>query len=97
MDSPFSFGDRDQLTELFQASPFSDFTVQRRAMTARFNSADEFTRVLAVGSVMRRTGVRIAEEVLQAMSAAVTAELHEYIRDDALEFPMESHLVLARK
>lgn len=97
MDAPFSFGDADQLRDLFQASPFSDFTIQRRTMTARFNSAEEFTRALAIGSVLRRTGVRIAEDALNAMTAEVTAELHQYIDDDVLEFPMDSHLVLARK
>ena len=66
-------------------------------MTARFNSAVEFTRVLSVGSVLRRTGVRIPEDALKAMSTDVAAELHQYIDEDVLEFPMESHLVVARK
>lgn len=62
-----------------------------------FASAEEFTRAIVVGAIMRRSDAQFSEETLDLLSSDVAAELAPYLADDGLRFPMEAHLLTARK
>ena len=62
-----------------------------------FTSAEEFTRAIAVGSIMRRTETEFSEETLELLAADVAAESVPYLGENGLAFPMEAHLLTATK
>ena len=69
-------------------------TLSREAI---FASSEEFTRAIAVGSIMRRTDAQFSEETLDSLSAAVAVELAQYSGESGLRFPMEAQLLTASK
>ena len=92
-----ALSDKNEFLQVFSNRGFPDADVQTVSLDVVFSSADEFTRSLAVGSIMRRTGTTFSEETLDLMSADVAAELESYIGVDGLVFPMQAHLLTAAK
>ncbi len=90
-------GDSTEVSRLFADGGFSDADVVTLRSDAVYASAEEFTRAIVVGAIMRRTETQFSEETLGLMAADVTAELAPYIKENRLEFPMEAHLLTARK
>ena len=46
---------------------------------------------------MRRTETKFSEETLDLLTADVATELAPYLGENGLVFPMEAHLLTARK
>ena len=90
-------GDSTEVSRLFADGGFSDADVVTLRSDAVYASAEEFTRAIVVGAIMRRTETQFSEETLGLMAADVTSELAPYIKENRLEFPMEAHLLTARK
>ena len=90
-------GDSTEVSRLFADGEFPDADVVTLSNDAIYASAEEFTRAIVVGAIMRRTETQFYEETLGLMAADVTAELAPYMRENRLEFPMEAHLLTARK
>jgi len=53
--------------------------VKTPRINAVFNSVDEFTRAVAVGSIMRLPQTRFSEEILGSLVAEVTVEMASYV------------------
>ena len=91
------WGDSVEVRRLFADGGFPDADVVTLSNDAIFASAEEFTRSIVVGSIMRRTDAQFSEETLGLMTADVAAELAPYLGENGLKFPMEAHLLTARK
>ena len=89
--------DIDEVSQFFSDGGFPDAEVQTISLDVVFSSADEFTRAIAVGSIMRRTETKFSEETLDLMAADVAAEMEPYIGENGFAFPMEAHLLTATK
>ncbi len=102
MHTPFSLGDQTTLRSFFVEAGFDAIEIERVGRTARYPSPDTF---VALGIA----GASAAVPALQTMSEAERAALTEAVRTDMedplrkytdgdeLVFPMEAHIVLARK
>ena len=97
LDELFAFPSSDEVGRFFADGGFSDAIVETYQIDAVFSSAEEFTRAIAVGSIIRRTDAHFSEETLDLITADVAAELAPYLGDDGLKFPMEAHLLTATK
>ncbi len=90
-------GESNEISRWFADGAFPDADVVTLSSDASYASAEEFTRAIVVGAIMRRTDAQFSEETLGLMTADVAAELAPYLRENSLEFPMEAHLLTARK
>lgn len=97
LDELFVFPDPNALRLSFLNGGFQEANVVTCSNDAVFTSAGEFTRAIAVGSIMRRTNTQFSEETLNSLAADVTAEMAPYLGENGLRFPMEAHLLTARK
>ena len=97
LDEIFAFPDPNQLRRPFADGGFPEATVVTLSREAIFASSEEFTRAIAVGSIMRRTDAQFSEETLDSLSAAVAVELAQYSGESGLRFPMEAQLLTASK
>ena len=102
MHTPFALGDRDALASLFAAAGFGAVEIERARRTVRLPSPDRFVEIGLAGTAA-------AVPALQTMNAVARARLTEALRSDfgptlraytegdALVFPMEAHILRARK
>ena len=97
MDDAFCLTDLGEIRGLLENGGFRDVNVLRETKIARFASAEEFTRAIVIGSIMRRTGTQFSDATVQLLINDVTSGLQSYISADGLAFPMESHMATARK
>ena len=97
LDELFVFPDPNEWRLSFLNKGFQEAKATTRSNDAVFASAGESTRAIAVGSIMRRTNTRFSEETLDSLAADVTTELAPYLGENGLRFPMEAHLLTARK
>ena len=97
VEETFAFSDSEEVKRLFADGGFPDALVVTRCENAIFASAEEFMRAIVVGSIMRRTEMQFSEETLSLMAADVDSGLEPYVRENSLAFPVEAHLLTARK
>ena len=97
LDELFAFPDPDEVGGFFADGGFPNADVSTHQIDAVFSSAEEFTRAIAVGSIMRRTQTQFSEETLDLLAVEVAAEMAPYLGDDGLVFPMEAHMLTATK
>ncbi|MEO2142378.1 MAG: hypothetical protein ABGX63_09385 [bacterium] len=97
LDELFVFPSSGEVEHFFAQGGFSDADVKTPRIIAAFNSVDEFTRALAVGSIMRRTQTQFSEETLGSLVAEVAVEMASYVSADGLHFPMEAQMLTASK
>lgn len=97
LDELFALSDSSVISRSFSDGGFRDPVATTLSNNAVFSSAEEFTRAIAVGSIMRRTDVKFSEATLGLLTADVAAEMESYITENGLIFPMEAHLLTARK
>ena len=97
LDELFAFPGSDDIRRVFADGGFPDAIVETHQIDAVFSSAEEFTRAIAVGSIMRRTQTRFSEETLGLIAADVAIEMALYLTENRLKFPMEAHLLTATK
>ena len=97
LDELLAFPGPDDIRRVFADGGFPDAIVETHQIDAVFSSAEEFTRAIAVGSIMRRTQTRFSEETLGLIAADVAIEMALYLTENRLKFPMEAHLLTATK
>ena len=102
MHTPFSLGDRGTLRPLFVDAGFATIEIERVERTVRFPSPDRFIELGVAGSsaaVPALQAMDAAERaaLTEAVRADMAAPLREFTDGDEVVFPMEAHLVLARK
>ena len=97
MDDLFCLADASEIRALLDGGGFGKVTVLRESKLACFASPEEFTRALAIGSIMRRAGTQFSDETMRLLIEDVSAALQPYVSADGLAFPMGAHLASARK
>ena len=97
MDDLTALSDSNEVSRFFSDGGFPGADVVTLSKYVNFASAEEFTRAIAVGSIMRRTETQFSEETLDLLTADVAAEMASYIGENGLTFPMEAHLLTATK
>ena len=97
MDDLTALSDSKEVSRFFADGGFPNAELVTLSMDVVFVSAEEFTRAIAVGSIMRRTETQFSEETLDLLTADVAAEMESYIGENGLIFPMEAHILTARK
>ena len=89
--------DSSGIGRMFADGGFPDAEVVTRSSDAKYRSAEEFMRAIVVGAIMRRTDAQFSEETLGLMAADVADEMKPYLTENGLRFPMEAHLLTAKK
>lgn len=97
MDDLTALSDSGEVSRFFADGGFPNAEMVTLSNDVVFASAEEFTRAIAVGSIMRRTETQFSEETLDLLTADVAAEMESYIGDNGLIFPMEAHLLTGKK
>ena len=97
MDDLTALSDPNEVSGFFADGGFPNADMVTLSNDVVFASAGEFTRAIAVGSIMRRTETQFSEETLDLLTADVAAEMESYIGENGLIFPMEAHLLTATK
>ena len=97
LDELFAFTSPDEVGRFFDDGGFPDANVATPRIDAVFASAEEFTRAIAVGSIMRRTQTQFSEETLDRLAAEVATEMAPYLGANGLVFPMQAHILTATK
>ena len=97
MDDLTALSDSNEVRRFFADGGFPNAEMVTVSSDVVFASAEEFTRAIAVGSIMRRTETQFSEETLDLLTADVAAEMESYIGENGLIFPMQAHLLTASK
>ena len=97
LDELFAFTTPEEVGQLFAEGGFPDANVTTPKIDAVFASAEELTRAISVGSIMRRTQTQFSDETLDLMVSEVAAEMASYLGNDGLVFPMEAQMLAATK
>ena len=97
MYNVFGLGEAETISALLEEAGFREIHIRQEERMARFPSQDDFTKVMVMGSVLGRTGVKVSDDALKALSDHVKAALQPYVHTDGLIFPMQAHLVRATK
>ena len=97
MDDLCCLADASEIRALLDGGGFREVTVLRESNMACFASPEEFTRAIAIGSIMRRAGTQFSDETMRLLIEDVSAALQPYVSADGLAFPMEAHLATARR
>ena len=97
MDDLFCLADASEIRALLDGGRFREVTVLRESNMACFASPEEFTRAIAIGSIMRRAGTQFSDETMRLLIEDVSAALQPYVSADGLAFPMGAHLATARR
>ena len=102
LHTPFSLGDQVTLRSLFVDAGFDDIEIERVGRTVRFPSPDKFVALGLAGASAAVPALQTMDATERAaLTEAVRAEmvvpLQEYTDRDELVFPLEAHIVVARK
>ena len=89
--------DSSEVSRFFADGGFPEAQVVTLSSNANYASAEEFMRAIVVGAIMRNTNAQFSEETLELMAADVAADMVPYLSENGLSFPMEAHLLTARK
>ncbi|HXV81704.1 MAG TPA: methyltransferase domain-containing protein [Candidatus Binatia bacterium] len=93
---PFAFADLGELLELVKAVGFSIEQVHTKTLNAQFSAANDFINYQLGGRLANAVG-KLNDEERGALVLALQAEFGPYTSSTGLVFPMEAHVVVARK
>ena len=96
MREGFALADLGELSELFRAAEFSTVQMHTKTLPARFASAGDFIDYQLGGRLASAVST-LNDETRTALVAALLKAFVPYMDSDGLAFPMEAHVVLARK
>jgi SAM-dependent methyltransferase len=92
-----SFSDVEEIRAAAQRAGFTDIELRTEDGTSRFASIGSFLDGMTLGSPSTRHAVgRLSESGRVAFEKDVGAALERYVRDGRLEYPMRTHVVVAR-
>ncbi len=102
LHTPFSLGDQTTLRSLFVEAGFDAIEIERVRRTARYPSPDTFVALGIAGASAAVPALQTMSEteraaLTEAVRSNMAAPLQEYTDGEELVFPMETHIVLARK
>jgi ubiquinone/menaquinone biosynthesis C-methylase UbiE len=94
--APFALSSAEELERLVREAGFLEIVLTTQSGTARFPSVDGFLASMLAGSPLAALG-EITDETVAMVAQDMTEALQPYVGPDGLVFPMQSHLVTARK
>ena len=98
MHTPFVFGDKDQaLRALVADVGFHNVSVQSDTGSVCFKSPEEFVQLYVAGTPLARHFAEVDDTMQTALISEVDSALQSYVNEEGLEFPIEGHLVVAKK
>jgi len=97
MQTPFSLGEVDELRTLVVAAGFRDVTIRPAVKSLRFPSPEDFVRCYVAGSALAGLVAQVSPDIPEALLADVRQELHNHVDDEGVAFPIEAHVVAARR
>jgi len=93
---PFSLGEADELAMLANQAGFAEVTIDALVKVIRFESSEDFVRILAAGAPSTRHALaKISESQRQQLIAEMGAELEPYRDSRGLALPYACHLLSA--
>jgi SAM-dependent methyltransferase len=95
--APFILGGARDLRELFSSSGFQDVHIRIHSRLVRYPSLDEYVLGYLSGSPMAAAVDALAESQRQEILERMRTAMHEYVDDDGMAAPWESHVVTARR
>jgi ubiquinone/menaquinone biosynthesis C-methylase UbiE len=93
---PFALADRDELARLLGQAELSSIQIETTALPARFASADDFIGYQLGGRLANAVGT-LTDERRGALVDALRKAFEDCTGPSGLSFPMEAHVVLARR
>ena len=96
MKEAFALADVGELSELLRMAEFSTVQLHTKTLTAHFASARDFIDYQLGGRLATAVST-LNDETRRALVAALLKALEPYVDSDALAFPLQAHVVLARK
>ncbi|HUR00304.1 MAG TPA: methyltransferase domain-containing protein, partial [Gemmatimonadaceae bacterium] len=96
MREAFALADLGELSELLKTAEFSTVQMHTKTLPARFASARDFIDYQLGGRLASAVSM-LSDETRTALVAALLKAFEPYMDSDGLAFPMEAHVVLARK
>jgi ubiquinone/menaquinone biosynthesis C-methylase UbiE len=98
--TPYSLWDANELRTLLHEAGYEQVEITAETCMVRFPSPDRFVAltVSAAASVVPEFGADAAAraELIDAVRQQIGDLLHRHVEDDAVAFPMSSHIAVAR-
>jgi ubiquinone/menaquinone biosynthesis C-methylase UbiE len=96
MREGFALADLGELSELLRTAEFSTVQMHTRTLPARFASAVDFVNY-QLGGRLASAGSTLSDETRTALVAALCKAFEPFVDSEGFAFPMEAHVVLARR
>jgi len=96
MREPFALADLDELSGLLRMVELSTVEMHTKTLPARFASASDFIDYQLGGRLANAVST-LSDETRTALVVALRKAFEPYVGPGGLAFPMEAHVVLARK
>jgi ubiquinone/menaquinone biosynthesis C-methylase UbiE len=96
MREPFALNDVDELSKLLTLVELSAVDVHTKTLSARFPSVSDFVEYQLGGRLANAVGA-LTDDTRTALVSALCKAFEPYVGPEGLAFPMEAHVVLARK
>src|SRR5574341_1577923 len=96
MREPFALLDPDELSGLLNTVELIGFQMHTKRLPARFTSASDFIQYQLGGRLANAVGT-LSDETRTALVGALRKAFEPYVGPEGLVFPMEAHVVVARR
>jgi ubiquinone/menaquinone biosynthesis C-methylase UbiE len=97
MRAPFGMHDAEALRALLAGAGFREVAIQPAAGLVRFPSVEHLVRSYVAGSPLAGHVAQVGDEARAALLVDTASALASYVTAEGLAFPIEAHLVSARK
>ena len=97
MRSFFALGEVREVRSLLAGGLFREVHLHTAVLTVRFASPEQFVWLEMLPSHLENPVARMDVHALSVLVSEVNAALQPYVTSDGLAFPMQAHLVNARK
>ena len=96
MREPFALNDIDELSGLLRMAELSAIDMHTKTLPARFSSASDFIEY-QLGGRLGNAVSTLTDDTRTALVSALCKAFESNVSTDGMVFPMEAHVVLARK
>lgn len=96
MKEPFALNDLDELCGLLRTVELSALEMHTKTLPARFASASDFIDYQLGGRLANAVST-LSDETRAVLVAQLSKAFNPYVDPEGMAFPMEAHVVLARK
>ncbi len=97
MRAPFSLPDAEELRGFIMRAGFRDVIINSAVKNLQFPSPEEFVRRYVSGSPLAGPFAQVREDARNALLDDIRRGLRDYENNEGVAFPIEAHLVAARK